>query len=71
MAVFAVLGSSAFAVRCRVGVKIWGWWFGGQNIGPTVKIICRKVINKSDILHGGASTSSSNPTSIGGGRADN
>jgi hypothetical protein len=71
MAVFALLGSSALVVCCRVGVKIWGWWFGGQNIDPTVKINCRKVINKPDILRGGASTSPPNPTGIGGGRADN
>jgi hypothetical protein len=70
MSVSAVLGSSALAVHCRVGVKIWGWWFSGQNVGPTIKIIHRKVINKPDILCGGTSTSLPNPTGIEGGRAN-
>ncbi len=47
------------------------WLNGGQNIGPTVKIIICKIIHENHILLGGASSSPPIPTNIGGVGADN
>ncbi len=42
------------------------WLDGGQNIGPTIKVVSSKFIYFPHVLPGGALSSPFNPTSIEG-----
>jgi hypothetical protein len=65
-AVVSGLGCVAWEMALSTVIVVVGVEVGCQNIGPTSIVILCDVIVISDIFLGGASTSPSNPTGIGG-----